>query len=92
MIQHPGEILLEKYLQPLNLSKLQLSYDLRLPYSRIHEICEKRRGITVDTAMRLAKYFGTTAESWIMAQARYDIENMSQEKKNEINKIGTYHV
>jgi addiction module antidote protein, HigA family len=92
MVQHPGTWLVEKFLNPLNISKSQLAYDLRLPYSRIQEICENRRGITVDTALRLAKYFGTSFESWIYIQAQYEIDNLPLKKKEDIDRIQCHHV
>jgi antitoxin HigA-1 len=71
---HPGEILLEEFLKPLKISQNALSRDLDVPLQRINQIVLGKRAITVDTALRLAKYFGTTAELWLNLQARYDLE------------------
>jgi addiction module HigA family antidote len=71
---HPGEILLEEFLKPLKISQNALSRDLDVPLQRINQIVLGKRAITVDTALRLSKYFGTTAELWLNLQTRYDLE------------------
>jgi len=71
---HPGEVLREEFLGPMNLSAHQLALALRVPATRVNEIVNQRRGITADTAMRLARYFGTTAKFWINLQAAYDLD------------------
>jgi addiction module HigA family antidote len=71
---HPGEILREEYLKPLGLSMNKLALDLRVPVTRISEIVHERRGMTTDTALRLARYFNTTARLWLNLQASYDLE------------------
>lgn len=71
---HPGEILREDLLKPLGISLNQLSRDLRVPVTRVSEIANERRGITADTALRLARYFGTTPEMWMNLQAAYDLD------------------
>lgn len=70
---HPGEILLEEFLDPLELSQNQLARDVDVPPTRINEIVNGLRPITVDTAMRLARYFGTTPDFWLNLQQRFDI-------------------
>ena len=67
---HPGEILREEYLLPLGMSVNALAMQLRIPATRLHEITKERRGITADTAMRLARYFGGDAQSWLNLQYR----------------------
>jgi len=71
---HPGEILLEEFLKPLELSQYRVARDLSVPPRRINEIVHGHRGITADTALRLARYFGTSARFWLNLQARYDLE------------------
>lgn len=71
---HPGEILREDYLKPLGLSMNRVALDLRVPVTRISEIVHERRGITSDTALRLARYFNTTPRYWMNLQAAYDLE------------------
>ena len=70
---HPGEILREDYLVPLNMSANALAKALHVPTPRINEIVRERRGISADTAMRLARYFGGDARSWLNLQAAYDL-------------------
>jgi antitoxin HigA-1 len=71
---HPGEILREEFMKPLALSMNKLALDLRVPVTRIAEIVHERRGITVGTAMRLARYFKNTPVFWMNLQVRYDLE------------------
>jgi addiction module HigA family antidote len=70
---HPGEILREEYLSPLSLSANSLAKALSVTPARINDIVRERRGITADTALRLARYFGTDARSWMNLQAAYDL-------------------
>ncbi len=70
---HPGEILREEFLLPLNLSANALAIALGVPAPRINDIARERRGVTADTALRLARYFGTSAEFWMGLQADYDL-------------------
>ena len=71
---HPGEILREDFLLPLGLSMNRLALDLRVPVTRIAEIVRERRSITPDTALRLARYFNTSARFWLNLQTAYDLE------------------
>ena len=71
---HPGEILSEEFLKPLGLSMNQLALALRVPGNRINAIVAGQRGITADTALRLARFFGTSERFWLNLQARYDLE------------------
>jgi antitoxin HigA-1 len=71
---HPGEILLEEFLGPLSLSQYQLAKDLAVPPRRINEIVHGQRRISADTALRLARYFGTSERFWMNLQTRYDLE------------------
>jgi addiction module HigA family antidote len=72
---HPGEILREDLLKPLGISINRLGRDLRVPVTRMSEIANGRRGISADTALRLARYFGTTPEFWMNLQAAYDLDS-----------------
>jgi addiction module HigA family antidote len=71
---HPGEILQEEFLSPFSLSQYQLAKELSVPARRINEIVHGQRRITADTALRLARYFGTSERFWMNLQARYDLE------------------
>ena len=73
---HPGEVLREDFLIPLDLSVNALSVALGVPATRIHEIVKERRAVTADTAARLAKYFGGDAASWLVLQANYDLKTL----------------
>jgi antitoxin HigA-1 len=81
---HPGEILREDYLKPLGLSMNRLALDLRVPVTRISEIVHERRAITSDTALRLARYFNTSARFWMNLQAAYDLEVAHDELAKQI--------
>ena len=80
---HPGEILREDYLLPLELSVNALANALHIPASRLHEIVKERRGITPDTALRLARYFGGDAQSWLNLQTAYDL-SLTKQREGEI--------
>ncbi|OGR27225.1 MAG: addiction module antidote protein, HigA family [Desulfuromonadaceae bacterium GWB2_53_15] len=71
---HPGEILLEDFLKPLNITRYRLAKSIGVPQRRIDEICAGKRAISADTALRLARFFGTDAQSWLNLQAHYDLE------------------
>ena len=71
---HPGEILLEEFLLPMELSQNRLARDLNVPPRRINEIVHGKRAVTADTALRLARYFGTSEGFWLGLQADYDLE------------------
>ena len=70
---HPGEILLEEFLEPLGLSQYRLAKGISVPPRRINEIVHGKRAVTADTALRLARYFGTTPDFWINLQVAYDL-------------------
>ena len=69
---HPGEILLEDFLKPMEISQYKLAKDTGMPYQRVNDVVHGRRQVSLDTAFRLARYFGTSAGVWINLQARYD--------------------
>lgn len=71
---HPGEILREEYLRPLGLMPYRLAQHLHVPVPRVNDVIRGRRAITPDTALRLARYFGTTDRFWLNLQARYDLD------------------
>lgn len=73
---HPGEILLEEFLKPMGISQYRLAKDTHVPPRRINEIVLGKRGITADTALRLARYFGTSVDVWMNLQARYEVETV----------------
>jgi addiction module HigA family antidote len=71
---HPGEILLEEFLKPMEISQERLAKDLNVPTEQINEIIQEKRGITADIALRLSRYFGMSERFWMNLQTRYDIE------------------
>ena len=71
---HPGEILEEEFLKPMGISQYRLAKDISVPPRRINEIVHGKRSITADTALRLGKYFGISAQFWLNLQTRYDLE------------------
>ena len=83
---HPGEILREEFLLPLDMSVNALARNLHVPSTRLHEIVKERRAITADTAMRLARYFGGDAQSWMNLQTSYELRLVDVEKGTVIEK------
>jgi addiction module HigA family antidote len=83
---HPGEILSEEFLKPLGLSMNQLALALRVPGNRVNAIVAGQRGITADTALRLGRYFGTSAQFWINLQGRYDLESTKDKLAERIER------
>ena len=83
---HPGEILREDFMKPLGISMNKLALDLHVPVTRIAEIVHERRGITPDTALRLGRYFNTSARYWLNAQAAYDLEVAQDELQRVIER------
>ena len=88
---HPGEILLEEFLAPLEVSQYRLAKDISVPARRINEIVHGKRGVTADTALRLARYFGTTERFWMNLQTRYDLELEKERLKGRLAKEVTVH-
>lgn len=83
---HPGEILYEEFLKPLQLSQYRLAKDIHVPARRINEIILGKRSISSDTALRLSKYFGTSAEFWTNLQTHYDLTKASELLSMELEK------
>lgn len=75
---HPGEIIKEEYLEPLNMSANALAIALRVPAPRINDVIRQKRGISIDTALRLARYFNTTPQFWMNLQVSYDLKMAKQ--------------
>jgi addiction module HigA family antidote len=81
---HPGEILVEEFLEPLGISRYRLAKEIGVPMTRIAAICNGKRAITADTALRLARFFGTSARFWMGLQHDYDIEEASRAMGEDI--------
>src|ERR1035437_5547921 len=87
---HPGEVLQEEFLIPLHVTAYKLSKDIAIPQTRISEIVKGNRRVTADTALRLSKYFGTSAKFWLGLQDDFDIEKEKHSKLREFNAIRQY--
>jgi antitoxin HigA-1 len=83
---HPGEVLLEDFMKPLGLSQYRVAKDIGVPALRISQIVRGQRSVSADTALRLARYFGTSAAVWIRLQARYDLETAEAKMAKRINR------
>jgi addiction module HigA family antidote len=83
---HPGEILRDEFLTPMGISAYELANAIKAPRSRINDVVLGRRSITIDTAMRLGRYFGTSAEFWINLQARHDLDVADRTLRQQIEK------
>ena len=88
---HPGDVLLEEFLEPAGLSQYRLAKDISVPPRRINEIVHGKRGVTADTALRLARYFGTTPRFWLNLQAQYDLDVESDRLGDRLAQEVTAH-
>lgn len=88
---HPGEVLLEEFLKPMGISQNRLALNIGVPARRINEIVLGKRGITVDTALRLARFFGMSAQFWTGLQSQYDLDVATEEFGERLNReVKTY--
>lgn len=87
---HPGEVLLEEFLRPLNISQYRLATNIHVPPRRINEIIHGIRGVSADTALRLAKFFGNSAEFWLNLQMHYELAIQKDTLKNELKTITVF--
>jgi antitoxin HigA-1 len=86
---HPGEVLREEFMTPLGLTAYRLAEECRIPRTRIERIAREETGITADTALRLAKFFGTTPEFWLTLQSRFEVETTMAQISGQLAKIKT---
>jgi addiction module HigA family antidote len=84
---HPGEMLLEEFLVPMNLSQRELAEGIRVPYQRVNELINGRRAVTPSTALRLARFFGTTPDLWMNLQIRWDLFQAQRAESVALKKI-----
>ena len=84
---HPGEMLLEEFLRPMGLTQRELSVAIRVPYQRVNEIINGRRGVTPSTALRLAKFFGVSPDFWMNIQLRWDLYFAKQSEADNLKII-----
>jgi antitoxin HigA-1 len=84
---HPGEMLLEEFLNPLGVTQRELAEAIGVPYQRVNEIVNGRRGITPSTALRLSRYFGTSSGFWMNGQMRWDLYHTQQSEGDQVSRI-----
>jgi len=89
---HPGEILLEEFLEPMGITQKELAISIHVPYQRINEIINKKRGVTPSTALRLAKFFGMSEDFWLNLQLRWDLYRAKKTESEELELIHTFVV
>lgn len=87
---HPGEVLLEEFLKPMEITAYRLARETGLPQTRISQIVHGRRGLSAETALRLSKFFGTSAQFWLGLQNDYDLEESRKTLLKDLEKIRTY--
>lgn len=88
---HPGEILLEDFLKPMNLTAYKLAKETKIDQTRISEIIKGKRSVSVNTALRLSKFFGNSVEFWLNIQSHYDVEEQKRKMNKILNQIKTYN-
>lgn len=88
---HPGEMLLEEFLTPMGITQRELAEAIHVPYQRVNELVNRKRGITPSTALRLARFFGVSADFWLNLQVRWELYRAQQAEKSELDGILDYH-
>ena len=87
---HPGEMLLEEFLKPMGITQKELSNSIHVPYQRINEVINQKRGITPSTALRLSKYLGVSEDFWLNIQLRWDLYKARKKETTELKSIHPY--
>jgi len=87
---HPGEILLEEFLGPMKVTQRQLADAIHVPYQRVNELVNQKRGVTPSTALRLARFFGVSADFWLNLQVRWDLYKAQEAEKEELAEIQNF--
>lgn len=88
---HPGEMLREEFLEPMRISQRELANAIHVPYQRVNELVNQKRGITPSTALRLAKFFGVSADFWLNLQVRWDLYRAQVNEGEELEAIEDFH-
>lgn len=88
---HPGVMLMEEFLAPMNITQRELADSIHVPYQRVNELVNKKRGVTPSTALRLAKFFNMSADFWLNLQMRWDLYKAQQEEGSELESIADFH-
>jgi addiction module HigA family antidote len=89
---HPGEMLIEEFLTPMGITQKELAQSIHVPYQRINEIINKKRGVTPSTALRLAKFFGMSEDFWMNIQLRWDLYKVKKIEEKELKTIRPFRV
>jgi len=87
---HPGEMLLEEFLHPMNITQRELAKAIRVPYQRVNEIINQRRGISPGTALRLSRFFGVSEDFWLNLQLRWDLYRAKRKEAEELSAISPF--
>ena len=87
---HPGEMLLEEFLLPMDITQRELASAIHVPYQRVNELVNSKRGITPSTALRLARFFGMSPDFWLNLQLRWDLYKVQQAEKDDIDRIEVF--
>ena len=87
---HPGEMLLEEFLLPMDITQRELASAIHVPYQRVNELVNGKRGITPSTALRLARFFGMSPDFWLNLQLRWDLYKVQQAEKDDIDRIEVF--
>lgn len=88
---HPGEMLVEEFLKPMEITQRELADAIHVPYQRVNELVNKKRGVTPSTALRLSRFFGVSANFWPALQIRWDLYKAKQQEEQELEEIQDYH-
>ena len=88
---HPGEMLVEEFLNPMNITQRELADAIHVPYQRVNELVNKKRGVTPSTALRLGKFFGVSADFWLNLQVRWDLFKAQQSEAAALKTIHDFH-
>ena len=84
---HPGEILVDEFLRPMHITQRELADAIHVPYQRVNELVNQKRGITPSTALRLARFFGVSADFWLNLQIRWDLYKIQQAEQDDLAEI-----
>jgi addiction module HigA family antidote len=88
---HPGEMLVEEFLSPMKITQRELADAIHVPYQRVNELVNQKRGVTPSTALRLARFFGVSADFWLNLQVRWDLYKAQENEKSELDAIQDFH-
>ena len=88
---HPGEMLVEEFLVPMKITQRELATAIHVPYQRVNELVNKKRGVTPSTALRLARFFGVSPDFWLNLQARWDLYRAQEKEQEELDTIKNFH-